>query len=423
MADADVVVIGGGPSGAVSALELARRGVAVTVLEAERFPRFHVGESFLPRTLELLRELGLEDRLMRLPRIRKLGAEFLMGHGDDAASEVWFADALGGGDPETFNTARAAFDQMLLEAARDAGAEVRAGVRVRSIDRLADGDVRLETNAGPVAARWLVDASGQAAVVGRHLGTRRVLARHRKVAHFAHMTGVWRNPGDREGFPTVVMTDEGWFWIIPVDESRTSVGLVIDQAAARAAGEPPRRMLAWAIGRCPVMAARCADAEPTGQGGGMADFSYRCRPYAGPGHVLVGDAALFVDPVFSTGVCLGMVSAVHVAEMLAGVLRDGDDPEEARRRYVAFVDGSTRIFFRLIDHFYRPAFRDLFLEAKGPLGLHSAAIEVLSGRVFPRPSWAVRWRLRLLDAAVAVQQRTAIVPRRRGFSLLDGRCC
>lgn len=151
-----------------------------------------------------------------------------------------------------------------------------------------------------------------------------------------------------------------------------------------------------------------------------ADFSYTCRPYAGAGYFLVGDAAVFVDPVFSTGVCLGMVAAVEAAAAV-GRLLGGADPSLERRRFVRFVSASSAVFFRLVDHFYRPSFRDLFLAAQGPLDVHRAAIGVLAGHVFPRPAFALRWRLKLMDAFVAMQRYLPLAPRRHGHSLLASR--
>ena len=424
MIEREVIVIGGGPAGATAGRELARHRIETVVLEAERFPRFHIGESFLPRTQDLLTSLGLADRVADLPRTCKLGAEFIMGHGDEPASEIRFADGLGSAGDESFNIARADFDRILLEAAGDSGAEVRQGRKVCRILHLQEGRVEVETDDGVRwGARHLIDASGQAAVVGRHLGLRMVLPNHRKVAFFAHFEGVWRHPGDREGFITVVMCDEGWFWIIPLDDHRTSVGLVLDQAAAKATGVAPRHMLEWGIDRCPELRDRCAGARRLGESGSMADFSYRCRPYAGQGYTLIGDAALFLDPVFSTGVCLGMMSAVEAAAGLAKVFGGTLRPEVYRRRYIRFVDRSSAVFFKLVAHFYDPAFRDLFLEAEGPFDIHRATIGVLAGSVFPRPEWALRWRLLLLDLAVATHRRVALAPRRKGFSLIAADGC
>lgn len=413
----DALVIGGGPAGATAALALRREGLSALVVDRAVFPHFHVGESFLPRNMRLLRELGLEERLAALPQVAKFGAEFGMGDGSETTSIV-FDQGLAPGETGAFNIERAPFDAMLLEAAREAGVEVVEGVAVRSVLRLADGDVALALDDGrTVGGRWLIDASGQATVVGRHLGTRRVLPKPRNVAYFGHFSGVWRKPGIEGGFIVVVMCDEGWFWLIPIDEERTSIGLVMDADAARATGVPANQMLAWAIRRTPLLAERTAGAVFPPANGVAADFSYRCEPYAGPGYFLVGDAATFVDPIFSTGVCLGMMSAVEAARGIAALLRGTARPEAVRRRYVRFVRGSSEPFFRMVRHYYDPAFRDLFLDGRGPLAVHRAVISVLAGHVFPRPIPAVRWRLRLLDLSVALHRRVPLTRRRPGFSL------
>ncbi|HEX5760795.1 MAG TPA: NAD(P)/FAD-dependent oxidoreductase [Thermoanaerobaculia bacterium] len=414
----DALVIGGGPTGATAALALRREGLSALVVDRAVFPRFHIGESFLPRNMRVIRELGLEERLAALPQVAKYGAEFGLGDGSEITSIV-FDQGLAPGEVGAFNIERAPFDATLLGAAREAGAEVVEGAAVRAVLRLADGEVAVALEDGrTLRGRWLIDASGQGTVVGRHLGIRRVLPRLKKVAFFGHFSGVWRSPGIAGGFISIVMCDEGWFWLIPLDERRTSIGLVLDADAARATGVPPNQMLAWAIRRTPLLAERTAGAVFPAANHVAADFSYRCEPYAGPGYFLAGDAATFVDPIFSTGVCLGMVSAVEAARGLAALLRGTARPEAVRRRYVEFVRGSSEPLFRMVHRYYDPAFRDLFLDARGPLAVHRAIISVLAGHVFPRPIAAVRWRLRLLDLNVALHRRLAITRRRRGFSLL-----
>lgn len=414
----DVLVLGGGPAGATAARQLALGGLRVLVLEKESHPRFHVGESFLPRSLEQLRELGLEERLRVLPRVRKLGAEFLEGHGEDEPSRIWFSDALGGGEAESFNIARAPFDAMLLGAAREAGAEVREDTPVREILELEDGSVRVAVDGGEVRARYLLDASGQGTVVGRHLGTRRVLPSLKKVAYFGHFQGVARDPGATGGFISIVLCREGWFWLIPLDEATTSIGLVLHHGDARQLPVPASQILGWAIRRCPAMAARCRRASFPEANGVTADFSYTCRPYAGPGYFLLGDAAAFIDPIFSTGVCLGMMSAVEAARHVAALVRDGGRSAEVRRRaYTRYIERSSRPFFRLVEGFYRHSFRELLLSESGPLEMHRALIAVLSGHVFPRPAFALRWRLRLFELFVILQRRFELAPHREPFSL------
>jgi flavin-dependent dehydrogenase len=418
----DVLVIGGGPAGATAGRALALEGWRVLLLERSAFPRFHIGESFLPRNMALIRELGLEEELRRIPQVEKRGAEFVMGHGRDEGSLFWFTDTIGCGETVSFNIERAPFDAMLLDASRKAGVEVREQQAVRRIVHLEDGRVEVETDAGAVSARWLVDASGQSTLLGKHLGIRRVLPHRRKAAWFGHFENVARRAGPEGGFIVIVMSEEGWFWLIPLDETRTSVGVVMHADQAKKVGLPPEKMLPWAIERCPAVKERMAAAVyPEGPSGYhvLADFSYRCAPYAGPGYFLVGDAAVFVDPIFSTGVCMGMMSGVEAARGITVLLRGTASPDKVRRDYIRFVHGSSSAFFGLIDRYYQHSFRELFLNGTGPLRVHQATLALLAGYVFPRPPFAVRWRVKLMDLFAFVNRFVPLVPRRDRFSLLE----
>jgi flavin-dependent dehydrogenase len=418
--DYDVIIIGGGPAGATASMLLARQGFRVVVLERATFPRFHIGESLLPRNFPLIQELGLEEKLSKIPNVPKYGVEFAMADGAKYARYP-FSISLLPVSP-TVNIERAPFDKMLLDSAKEAGAEVREATTVKSIVRMNDGDVAVNIGDTEISAKWLIDASGQGAVVARHLGTRKTSddPRLQKVAHFAHFENVGRREGQEGGYPLIVMADEGWFWLIPLDEKRTSVGLVLNPTVARNLNVPANRVLQWGIERSPAVKERMKNATGPDTNIVASDFSYRCRPYAGPGYFLIGDAAAFIDPIFSTGVCLAMLSGQKGAMHVARLMRSEISPAKARRQHIRFIDGTTGIFFRLIRQYYDHSFRELFLEGQGPLKVHRAILAILSGNVFPKPAFALRWRLWFFEILMWLNRHFQLVPKQQTFSLLNG---
>ena len=417
----DAIIIGGGPAGTIAGLALAKKGRRAIIIEKATFPRFHIGESFLPATFSLLRDLGLEEAFRKLPHVPKFGADFSMGYG----GKYLRIDFEKGFCPEyeCFNIERSIFDKMLLDEAVKAGVEYRQ-LAVKQIHKLSDGDCRIETEAGELRGRYVLDASGQQTVIGKHLGTKKMVTdpELKKVAYFSQFDNVKRPTGREEGHPLIAMVDEGWFWMIPLNEKKTSVGIVLSADVAKRIMEEqnlkPDEMLQWAIDRTPIVKERMTDAKGVFVNNVIADFSYHCRPYAGAGHFLIGDAAAFMDPIFSTGVSVAVNTALAAANFVDDILAGRTTADKARKRYIADLEESTGTLFKIIRQYYDHAFRELFLEGQGPMQVEKAVIGVLAGNVFPRPPFKMRWRLKLFDYFVKLNRKKQIVPRRRKFSLL-----
>jgi flavin-dependent dehydrogenase len=419
----DVVVVGGGPSGAIAARLLALENVKVAVFERNERFSIRVGESLMPRAYDMVQELGLGARMAEVSHVAKLGASF--GFGDDKAlKRIAFTDGLSKGGANAYNVDRASFDEMLLDAARDAGAEVHRGCSVQSIEKLEDDAVEVMVGGQRVRASMLVDASGANTLVARHLGHRKSIPEFRNFAYYAHYTGVKRGEGLSAGDVVVIMCDEGWFWLIPIDETRTSVGFVVDVAFAKKSGIPPLDLLEWAMARTPQVRGRCENAVRSSPVCARADFSYTCKPYAGPGYFLCGDSAIFVDPIFSAGVCLGMMTAQRAAEGIVSILRRGASPERVRADYISFFENSSSIYFRLNRTFYQQSFREFIVHPRSTFKINRAMITILGGHVFPPPlQFHLRWRLRMFERLIALQRLVPIVPRRLTFSIAQAQAC
>ncbi|OLC54998.1 MAG: hypothetical protein AUH92_03110 [Acidobacteria bacterium 13_1_40CM_4_69_4] len=408
-------MIGGGPAGSTAAALLAAAGRSVVLFEKEIFPRFHIGESLLPFNMDLLRRLGILDRVAER-FVEKRGAHLVSSDGG-VTRDIIFAEGFVPGHPRAYQVLRSSFDELLLRNAADKGARVYEGHAVIEAAPSHHGGCAVTARGrrgGPVRcrARFLLDASGRDAFMASRLGLRDMVPHLRKAAVFAHYEDVPRAPGPAGGNIVLVLLRDGWFWFIPLPGGTTSVGLVAEGAALRRSGLPPETLLEEALRRCPAAHERTRAARRISPVWTASDYSYGCREIAGDGYLLLGDAAAFIDPLFSTGVWLAMSSAEIAADTLDRALgRNGRPARLSPSTFAAYerrVRRHVRVYTRIVSRFYQPGFLDVFLRPGERFRIREAVVSLLAGMADPTPP--VRLRLWCFYFVIRMQQAWRLNP-------------
>ena len=407
----DVAIIGGGPAGSTAAALLARAGRRVVLFEREKFPRFHIGESLLPFSMKAFTRLGLQEKFLSAGFLKKYGGE-IMGACSDTGTKFYFKDGYRSQTDHAYQVTRSDFDKVLLDHAAESGAEVHEQTPVEAVEFSSHGvdlSVRSNGSANSIQARYLVDASGRTSVLGRQFKIKKTYDHLQKLSIFAHYEGVWRPEGIDGTLTVLIRAVDRWFWLIPLSDERTSVGVVLDSETFRKSKLSAEDFLEQALAEQPTIAKRMTNARRVSKVYVEADFSYRSARLYGDRWLLTGDAAGFIDPIFSSGVFLAVFSGEKCADALNEVL---DHPRKAKRlfaRYERSVNRAMDVYLRFVNAWYTKEFIEVFLAPRNVLGLAPAVNAVLGGNV--GNSFPIRWRMWVFYFLVWLQRHHPIAPK------------
>lgn len=382
----DVLVMGGGPAGSTVSALLAQRGWKVVLVEKDRHPRFHIGESLLPLTLPIFERLGVADKVREIG-IVKYGAEFISPSHEGKSTTFYFRRALDKNHPYAYQVRREEFDHLLLNNSKEKGVEVHEGTRVKEVEKNGNGrhSVTAETDSGQTRrwdAGYIVDATGRDTFMAKKMNAKRPNRSHNSAAIFSHFENVERLTGEDEGNISLLWFEHGWFWMIPFKNGTMSVGAVCWPDYLEKRKDDLDQFLMDTIAMCPGLTKRFANAKMIMPATATGNFSYFSDRMFGDGYIMLGDAFAFVDPVFSTGVHLAMNGGVFAVDVVEAALKKSPDLSARQRAFEKKIRRALNTVTWFIYRITQPAMRDLFLFPGNPCRVEEAVLSLLAGDLF-----------------------------------------
>jgi flavin-dependent dehydrogenase len=362
--------------------------------------------------------------------LKKYGGEFFSACGDEGV-KFYFKDAYQSKTDHSFQVTRSEFDKLLLDHARESGAEVREQTSVEQVEFTQDGVTVQWKDAGTdkptngaapagneVRARYLIDASGRNSLLGARFNLKKTYRHLQKLSIFAHYDGMTRAEGIDGTLTTLVRGIDRWFWIIPLTPERTSVGVVLDGEIFKRSKQSAEQFLEEAIAEQPILTRRMTRAHRASQVHVAADFSYRNLRLFGDRWLLIGDAAGFIDPIFSSGVFLAVFSGELAADALQVVLDRPSAKRKLFRDYQKQVNRAMDVYLRFINAWYTKEFIEVFSSPRPLLNLPPAVNAVLGGNTGTQ--FGIKWRMWVFYFLVWLQRHYPIVPRLTLIPKKDG---